>query len=308
MSWISEYRLVSSISKSGGFGVIACSSMSVEQLENEIELTKKSIDEKPFGVNIILMHPDLDRLIDVCIKNKVSHIILAGGIPTKSTIEKIKSSNAKAIAFAPSVSVAKRMLKIGIDALIIEGMEAGGHIGRVSTSVLAQEILPEIVEVPVFVAGGIGTGKIVVNYLNMGASGCQIGTLFACAKESIAHPEFKKKFINASSYDTVISAQLDSNFPVIPVRSIKNNATKEFIDFQKSTIEKYSKGEISKEEGQLAIEKFWAGSLRRAVIDGDVERGSLMAGEIVGLVKEELPVQQIIDNIITDAEIYTKKG
>jgi enoyl-[acyl-carrier protein] reductase II len=304
MSWISEHKLVSSISNAGGFGVIACSSMSPEQLENEILLTKQCIGGKEFGVNLILMHPNIDELINVCIKNKITHIILAGGIPSKDLIGKIKVNNIKAITFAPSISVAKKMVRIGIDALIIEGMEAGGHIGKVSTSVLAQEILPEITDVPVFIAGGIGTGKIIVNYLKMGASGCQIGTLFACSKESIAHPKFKQKFINASSYDTVISTQLDSNFPVIPVRSIKNNATKDFTDFQKSIIEQYNNGLVSKSEGQLAIEKFWAGSLRRAVIDGDVESGSLMAGEIVGLIKKELPVQEIIDNIVSDAESY----
>lgn len=323
MSWISEHNLVSAISISGGFGVIACSAMSPAQLEEEIILTQKKLKELKgslivenkessahkglapnFGVNIILMHPQLEELLDICIKNAVTHIILAGGLPTKATISRLKVKNIKVLAFAPSLTIARRLVRVGIDALIIEGMEAGGHIGPVSTSVLAQEIIGNISEVPIFVAGGIGTGAIIVNYLNMGASGCQVGTLFACAKESIAHPDFKQKFIEASSYDTVVSPQLDENFKVIPVRSIKNSSTKEFINFQKSIIDQYHRNEITKEEGQLSIEKFWAGSLRRAVIEGDVENGSLMAGQIVGLIREELPANIILETLVREAINY----
>ena len=305
MSWISENNLVSTISNCGAFGVIACSAMSPTQLHEQILLTQKKLVGKRFGVNLVVMHPELESLIDVCLSSGVTHITLAGGIPSKLLIKKIKDGGANVIAFAPSLSVAKKMQKLGVDALIIEGSEAGGHVGKVSTSVLAQEILPQIKDVPVFVAGGIGTGEILVNYLKMGAAGCQIGTLFACAKESIAHPNFKRKLIGAFSHDTTVSLQVDNEFPVIPVRSIKNAATKDFLGFQKSVIADCKAGKMTKKDGQLAIEKFWAGALKKAVIDGEVERGSLMAGEIVGMIKAELSVEQIIDNIVAQAVSYS---
>ncbi|QHD65258.1 NAD(P)H-dependent flavin oxidoreductase [Neorickettsia findlayensis] len=299
MSWISEHRLVSSISNAGAFGVLACSAMSPDQLEREISLTKELVGSNPFGVNIVLMHPQLPGLIDVCIHSGVTHVILAGGIPSKQILSLVLNHGIKVIAFAPSLSIAKKMCRIGASALIIEGREAGGHITRVSTSVLAQEILPEIRDIPIFVAGGIGTGAIVKSYLEMGAAGCQVGTLFACAKESIAHPRFKAKCVAASSHDAVVSEQLDPRLAVIPVRLLKNDATEEFKVFQREIIRQLDSGHISKEEAQLAIEKFWAGSLRRAVIEGDTERGSVMAGEVVGLVKGERPVRDILDDLIS---------
>jgi enoyl-[acyl-carrier protein] reductase II len=153
---------------------------------------------------------------------------------------------------------------MGVDALVIEGTEAGGHIGPVSTSVLAQEILPVIKDVPVFVAGGIGRGEAMVSYLEMGASGVQLGTRFVCAKESIAHENFKKAFIHASARDAMASVQYHPDFPVIPVRAIANKASEDFTRFQKETVEKVFAGAQTKEEGQLAIEHFWAGALRKA--------------------------------------------
>lgn len=300
MSWISERHLVSAISNAGGFGVIACGSMTPDLLDAEITATKGMTD-KPFGVNLITMHPQLDELIDVCLAQNVTHVVLAGGLPPGGAIKKLKEGGAKVICFAPALVLAKRLVRSGADALVIEGSEAGGHIGPVSTSVLAQEILPNITDVPVFVAGGIGRGETIVSYLELGAAGVQIGTRLVCAEECIAHENFKKAFIKASARDAVPTVQIDPRFPVIPVRAITNKGTEEFMETQRKVIEKHNAGELDQQAAQLEIEHFWAGALKRAVIDGDVEGGSLMAGQIVGTVKSEQPMNEIFAEFMEQA-------
>jgi len=186
---------------------------------------------------------------------------------------------------------------------VIEGMEAGGHIGPVSTSVLAQEILPALAaDHLVFVAGGIGRGEAMAGYLEMGASGVQLGTRFACAVESIAHPDFKKAFFRANARDAVTSVQVDPRLPVIPVRALKNKGTEEFTAKQIEVAKRLDAGEVDMGEAQLQIEHFWAGALRRAVIDGDVESGSVMAGQSVGMVSKEEPVREIIAALMAESE------
>lgn len=303
MSWVSERNLVAAISNAGGFGVIACGSMSPDLLEGEIAGTK-ALTTKPFGVNLITMHPMISDLIDVCLQHKVSHVVLAGGIPAGADIKRLKDGGARVICFSPALVLAKKLLRSGVDALVIEGSEAGGHIGPVSTSVLAQEILPHITEVPVFVAGGIGRGETMASYLDMGAAGVQLGTLFVCAHESIAHANFKKAFMRGNSRDATLSVQLDPRFPVIPVRALKNKASEAFMQAQREILAKHQAGELEMKEAQLEIEHYWAGALRRAVIDGDVEGGSMMAGQIVGMVKKEQPTQEIVDQIVEQAIDY----
>ncbi len=294
MSWVSERNLVSAISNAGGFGVIACGAMTTELLDIEITETKKRTN-KAFGVNLITMHPDLFDLIAVCAKHKISHVVMAGGLPPKGSLEAIKEMGAKVIAFAPALALAKKFIRSGVDALVIEGMEAGGHIGPVSTSVLAQEILPEIAEqIPIFVAGGIARGSAIAAYLEMGAAGVQLGTRFVCAHESIAHPNFKKAFIRGNARDAVASVQIDPRLPVIPVRALKNKGTEEFTAKQRDVATLLDEGKVDMKEAQLQIEHFWAGALRKAVIDGDVENGSIMAGQSVGMVKAEESVADII--------------
>lgn len=300
MSWVSERNLVSAISNAGGFGVIACGSMNPELLHAEIVATKAMTD-KPFGVNLITMHPDLDRLVDVCLELGVSHVVLAGGLPPGAAIKKLKDGGVKVICFAPALSLAKRLVRSGADALVIEGSEAGGHIGPVSTSVLAQEILPNFTELPVFVAGGIGRGETIVNYLEMGAAGVQLGTRFVCATECIAHENFKKAFIKASARDAMPTVQIDPRFPVIPVRAITNKGTETFMQTQRAVIDKFNAGELNQTDAQLEIEHFWAGALKRAAIDGDVEGGSLMAGQIVGMVKSEQSMDEIFTELMDQA-------
>jgi enoyl-[acyl-carrier protein] reductase II len=301
MSWVSERHLVSAMSNAGGFGLIACGAMTPELLDNEIAETKK-LTAKPFGVNLITMHPMLFDLIEVCSKHGVSHVVLAGGLPPTGSLDAIKANGAKLICFAPALALAKKLIRSGVDALVVEGMEAGGHIGPVSTSVLAQEILPEVAEqVPVFVAGGIGRGEAIAGYLDMGAAGVQLGTRFACATESIAHPNFKKAFFRANARDAIASVQIDPRLPVIPVRALKNAGTELFTAKQLEVAQSLNDGSVEMAEAQLQIEHYWAGALRRAVIDGDVEHGSLMAGQSVGMVKEEEPVADIIAQLMAEA-------
>lgn len=307
MSWVSERHLVAALSNAGGFGVIACGAMNPELLDKEIAATK-ILTTKPFGVSLITMHPQLDELIAVCGKHAVSHVVLAGGLPKTTSIQAIKAHGAKVICFAPALVIAKKLVRAGTDAIVIEGMEAGGHIGPVSTSVLAQEILPHIHEVPIFVAGGIGRGEAIATYLQMGASGVQLGTRFVCASECVAHENFKKLFIRSNARDAVPSVQLDPDFTVIPVRAIANKATDDFTRYQMEVITQFKNGAIDKEAAQLKIEHFWAGALRRAVMEGDVEHGSVMAGQSVGMVTQIQPAQEIMDELVMQAEDYLSGG
>lgn len=301
MSWVSERHLVSAVSNAGGFGLIACGAMTPELLEAEIVATK-ALTDRPFGVNLITMHPMLFDLIAVCNRHDVSHIVLAGGLPPRGSIEAIKANGAKVICFAPALALAKKLHRSGVDALVIEGMEAGGHIGPVATGVLAQEILPEMAsELPVFVAGGIGHGEAIAAYLEMGAAGVQLGTRFACAAESIAHPNFKKAFFRASARDAVASVQIDPRLPVIPVRALKNAGTEAFTAKQREVANLLDEGKVDMGAAQLEIEHYWSGALRRAVIEGDVEGGSLMAGQSVGMVTKEEPVADIIATLMAEA-------
>jgi enoyl-[acyl-carrier protein] reductase II len=300
MTWVSERHLVSAISNGGGFGVIACGSMNPEQLAAEIAATA-ALTKRPFGVNLITLHPQLLALVDVCAHAGVGHVVLAGGLPPAAAVSRIKASGAKLLCFAPALAIAKKLVRMGADAIVIEGMEAGGHIGPVSTAVLAQEILPHLRDVPVFVAGGIGRGEAILSYLEMGAAGVQLGTRFVCAHESIAHPRFKQAFIRAGARDAVPSVQLDARFPVIPVRALLNDGTRRFTELQRQVIERFNRGEVSQKDAQLEIEHFWAGALKRAVIDGDVDAGSLMAGQSVGMVTREQSVKEILDELVAQA-------
>jgi enoyl-[acyl-carrier protein] reductase II len=297
MSWVSERHLVAAISNAGGFGVIACGAMNPDQLAAEIAATQ-ALTDRPFGVNLITMHPALADLVRVCLEANVGHVVLAGGIPPGGAVRAVKDGGAKLIAFAPALVLARRLVRSGADAIVIEGSEAGGHIGPVSLGVLAQEILPRLRDVPVFVAGGLGRGEAILAYLEMGASGAQLGTRFAAAEESIAHPRFKQAFLRANARDALPSVQLDARFPVIPVRGLVNAGTERFLALQADVVRRFQAGEVAKEAAQLEIEHFWAGALRRAVIDGDIETGSVMAGQSVGMVEAVQPVAGVLAELV----------
>ncbi|PZW44720.1 enoyl-[acyl-carrier protein] reductase II [Humitalea rosea] len=300
MSWVSERNLVAALSNAGAFGVIACGAMDPQRLAAEIAGTQ-ALTTKPFGVNLITMHPQLLELVQVCLEAKVTHIVFAGGIPPGPAIKAAKEGGARVICFTPALSLGKKLVRSGADALVIEGSEAGGHIGPVSLNVLAQEILPHLRDVPIFVAGGIGRGEAILAYLEMGAAGAQLGTRFVTATECIAHARFKQAFIRGNARDAVPTMQIDERFPVIPVRALVNEGTKRFMAHQAAVLQKFQSGELSREAAQLDIEHFWAGALRRAVIDGDVDGGSVMAGQSVGMVTREAPAAEIVAELIDQA-------
>lgn len=306
MSYVSEHNLVGAVSNNGAFGVLAASTLNKESLAEEINKVR-SITSNNFGVNLILLHPKIQELAQTCIDKKVKYVVLAGGIPDKSLVSRLKEANIKVIAFAPSLLVAKKLVSdYKVDALVIEGSEAGGHVGPCSTIILAQEILPSIKEVPVFVAGGIGKGSALTNFLEMGASGVQVGTIFVCTNESIAHSKFKEAFIKAKARHAETSVQIDKKFPVIPVRAIANKGTEDFLKVQHDSINSYYAGKLTKEEAILKIEQYWAGSLKRAVIEGDVEYGSVMAGQSVGFVNTISSVRDVIYNLVLEANLSYK--
>jgi enoyl-[acyl-carrier protein] reductase II len=300
MSWVSERHLVAAISEAGGFGVLACGAMAPAQLEAEIAATAARTD-RPFGVNLITVHPQLMELIGVCRAGGVGHVVLAGGLPPAPAIA-AAGAFARVVGFAPNLALARKLLRSGVDALVIEGSEAGGHIGPVSLAVLAQEILPALPDATIFAAGGIGRGSAVAALVQMGAAGVQLGTRFAACTESIAHPRFKQAFIRAAARDAVSSVQLDPRLPVIPVRALRNAASEAFLECQRAVSQRLTAGAVTLAEAQLEIEHFWAGALRRAVIEGDIEQGSVMAGQSVGMVTAEEPVAAVIDRLVMEAE------
>ncbi|MBF0588590.1 MAG: nitronate monooxygenase [Magnetococcales bacterium] len=300
MSWLSEHHLVSAISEAGGFGVLASGNMPPELLRQEIRRTREKTD-KPFGVNLITLNPELPELIQVVVDEGVKFCVLAGGLPKADAIGALKDAGIKVILFAPSLPLAKRLAR-SADALVIEGHEAGGHVGPVCTGILAQEILPALDKVPIFVAGGISNGNMVAQMVGLGAAGCQLGTRFVCAEECIAHENFKKSFLRANARDAVVTAQFDQALPVIPVRALANKGTQEFNALQLALIKKVKAEEIPRDDAILELEKFWVGALKRAAIDGDVAHGSVMAGQSVGMVKSIQPVAEIIQELVGPIE------
>jgi enoyl-[acyl-carrier protein] reductase II len=234
-------------------------------------------------------------------------VIFAGSFPRKTEIQVAKEAGARVLCFASTESIAARMIKSGADALILEGMEAGGHVGRVTLAILLQQVLFEVSDVPVFVAGGVATGRMCAHLLLMGASGVQLGTRFAVARESPAHPDFKKAFIRARARDAVATPQFDSRLPVVAVRALRNDATTDFSKLQLELMSQLDSGTLTREDAQNRVEEFWMGSLRSAVIDGEISRGSMMAGQSVGLVSAEMTVQEIIDELVRDTEAELKR-
>lgn len=308
MTWLSGVGLTAALSEAGAFGVLACGAMKPEELEAKLtELRGRC--PKPFGVNLIVLHPQLAELVRICIAgHKASpknfrHVVFAGGKPPRSLMQELRAADIEVAAFAPSLPLAKRFVASGATALIIEGSEAGGHIGHCSTFVLAQEILPHADElaVPIFAGGGVAGGEGMLALLEMGASGVQIGTLFAVAAESPAHADFKRALINANARDAKVSVQLDKRLPVIPVRAVANEASAKFLTHQKKVLAELDGGKDIG-EARLDVEHFWAGSLKKAVLEGDVKNGSLMAGQSVGAVTASLKVAEIINNLLGEAE------
>lgn len=302
MTWVSDPDLVAAVSNAGGFGVLAGGNTPIEILKKQI-FEAQRLTKKPFGVNLITIAPNYQKQLELVVQMKLPFIIFAGSFPKRKDVKKAKAYGAKVLCFASTKSIADTMIRYGADALILEGSEAGGHVGHVSTIVLLQQVLFEVLEdIPVFVGGGIGTGKLSAHLLMMGAAGIQLGTRFAVAKESKVHQNFKKKIIQSNARSAVSTPQFDSRLPVVAVRAIYNKAHDEFSRMQFDLLSKLENNEISRQDAQMQVESFWVGSLKEAVIDGDVENGSLMAGQSIGLVKKEQTVEEIMNEMIVDIE------
>ncbi len=301
MSWLSDHRLVAAMAETGAFGLLAAGNLPVDKLREEIEQTR-ALTRRPFGVNLITIAPNyLDHLALVT-ELGVPTIVFAGSIPKGGEVARAKDSGAKVICFAATDLLAHKMIDQGADALILEGSEAGGHIGPVSLTVLLQQILFKVDSVPIFVAGGIARGQMMAHLLLMGAAGVQMGTLFVMSEECSAHPAFKETFRRAKARDAMATPSFDSRLPVIPVRALQNEGTIEFKKLQLEMMEKLDQELITRAEAQDQVERFWLGALRRAALEGDVKTGSLMAGQSVGLVDEVKPLAQIVRELVEDAE------
>jgi enoyl-[acyl-carrier protein] reductase II len=301
MTWISDPGLVSAVCNAGGFGLLAGGNAPPDILRRQIQLTRE-LTACPFGVNVITLAPNYREHLKLVCDQGCEFVVFAGGIPKKREVQQVKACGAKTICFASTEAVAMSLVDRGADALMLEGSEAGGHIGPVALSVLIQQILFQVDHVPVFIAGGIATGRMMAHLLMMGAAGIQMGTRFVLSEECAAHPNFKKAFKRAKSRDAVATPQFDSRLPVIPVRALKNEGTAEFGKLQMELLHKLDKNIITREEAQFEVERFWVGALRRAAVDGDVVKGSLMAGQSVGLVQEVKPLAAIIEEMIVEAE------
>ncbi len=303
MTWVSDPALVSAVSNAGGLGVLAGGNAPIDIFKEQIEETKKMTDN-PFGVNLITIAPNYQKQLELVSEMNLPFVIFAGSFPKKKEVQKAKESGAKVLCFASTKSIAKTMIRYGADALILEGMEAGGHVGHVSTVVLLQQVLFEVLEeIPVFVGGGIGTGKLSAHLMMMGAAGIQMGTRFAVAKESKVHQRFKEKIFKSNARNAVSTPQFDSRLPVVAVRAIQNKAHDAFSKMQFDLLRKLDKKEISRHDAQMEVENFWVGALRKAVVDGDIDEGSLMAGQTAGLVNREQSVAEIINEVADEMEL-----
>lgn len=301
MTWVSDPKLVAAVSNAGGFASLAGGNAPAKDLERQIEETRR-LTGKPFGVNLITIAPAYREHLVLASRLKVPVVIFAGNFPRRAEVETAKAAGSRVLCFASTKSIARKMLDYGADGLILEGMEAGGHVGHVTLTVLLQQVLFEISDVPVFVAGGVATGRMCAHLFLMGAAGVQMGTRFAVARESCAHPKFKKAFLRAQARYAISTPQFDSRLPVVAVRALHNLATDDFKDLQINLIRKMDRGEMDREAAQEAVERFWMGRLRAAVVDGDTEHGSLMAGQSVGLVNCELTVEEIMDELVGETE------
>ena len=301
MTWVSEPGLVAAVCNNGCFASLAGGNAPVEILRQQIQQTK-DLTDKPFAVNLITIAPAYRDHLAMLKEMKMPYIVFAGSFPKEKEIEMAKASGAKVMCFASTLSIAERMIRFGADAIILEGSEAGGHIGHVSAMVLLQQVLFQVSDkIPVFIAGGIATGKMIAHMFMMGASGIQLGTRFVMTDECCAHPKFKDAFMRAEARDAVSTPQYDSKLPVVAVRSLRNKGLANFGALQLRLLKEMHDGLIHREQAQAEVEKYWIGALRKAVVDGDVENGSLMAGQSVGLAKDILPVKALIERLLSEA-------
>lgn len=301
MTWISDPPLVSLMSNLGAFGVLAAGNMPPELFAEYVDQTR-ALTDRPFAGNVITIAPNYHDHLKILCDKKVSHIVFAGSLPRGSEVAQAKESGAKVLCFASTGSIAKRMISYGADGLILEGSEAGGHIGHVSTTVLLQEILFKFSDTPIFVAGGIATGKMIAHLSLMGAAGAQMGTRFVLAEECNAHDKFKEVFIRARAREAISTPQYSAKLPVVSVRALNNHAMDHFGELQLDLLKNLKDGSMTRQEAQFKVEEYWVGSLRNAAVDGDVADGSLMAGQSVGMLEKVQPLRDILSDIVKEAD------
>ena len=295
MAWISDADLVAAVSNAGGLGVLATGHLDGEGCRREIRRLKEMTD-KPYAVNVMLLSPFVEQIVEVICEERVPIVTTGAGSPGKY-MQKFKEAGVKVIPVVPSVAMAKMMVKDGVDALIAEGTESGGHVGKTTTMALVPQVV-DAVDVPVIAAGGIADGRGIAAAYMLGASGVQIGTRFLVAKECNVHPNYKAKIIKAKDIDTTTTGNSTGH----PVRVIKNKMARAY--------EALEKKNASAEE----LEELGRGALKKAVVDGDVDNGSVMSGQIAGLVKKEQTCKEIIEEMYGEfiqimkntAELYSK--
>ncbi len=283
MAWVAEHRLAAAVSNAGGLGIIGAASAPAEVVRDEIKKCKELTD-KPFGVNIMLLNPNADDVARIVVEEGVKVVTTGAGNPSKY-MEMWKNAGVKVIPVVASVAMAKMMERAGADAVVAEGMESGGHIGSTTTFALVPQVA-DAVEIPVIAAGGIADARGFAAAIMLGGEAVQMGTRFVASKESIVHANYKDKVIKAKDIDSTVTGTTTGH----PVRCLRNKMTKEYIKLEK--------------EGAdfMELEKLTLGSLRKAVIEGDVTNGTLMAGQIAGLVKVEASCQEIIVEIMNGAK------
>lgn len=281
MAWVATAELAAAVSEAGGLGLIGAGSAPGEVVRQQI-LKAKSLTTKPFGVNVYYLSPFVEEVIQVVLEEEVSVITTGAGNPGKH-IPKLKEKGIKVIPVIPSVALARRMEKLGVDALIAEGMECGGHTGELTTMALLPQVV-DAVEIPVIAAGGIADGRQLAAVLCMGAQGVQMGTRFICAEECIAHENYKKAVLRAKDRDTVLTGY-NGHY----VRVLKNDLTREYVRL------------IKEDVAEKELEALGVGRLRAAVIEGDTKMGSLMAGQVAAMVSKIQPAREIIWEVVNQA-------
>ena len=283
MAWVAEYHLAAAVANAGGLGLIGAASAPPEVVRDQIRKAKELTD-KPFGVNIMLLNPNADEVAKIVVEEGIKVVTTGAGNPAKY-MDMWKAAGVKVIPVVASVGLAKLMERGGADAVVAEGMESGGHIGSTTTMALVPQVV-DAVSIPVIAAGGIADGRGIAAAMMLGAEGVQIGTRFVVAKESIVHPAYKEKVVKAKDIDSEVTGMSTGH----PVRQIRNKMTREYLKLEKE-------GASFEQLEYLTI-----GSLRKAVIDGDVVNGTLMAGQIAGLVKKEQTCQEMIEEMMGQAE------
>lgn len=283
MAWVAEYHLAAAVSNAGGLGLIGAASAPPDVVREQIREAKKLTD-RPFGVNVMLLNPNAPEVAQIVIEEGVKVVTTGAGSPAQF-MEAWKAAGVIVIPVVASVAMAKMMQRAGADAVVAEGMESGGHIGSQTTMTLTPQIV-DAIEIPVIAAGGIADGRGIAAAMMLGAEGVQMGTRFIVAKESVVHQNYKERVVKAKDIDSEITGASTGH----PIRVLRNKMSREYLKMEKE-------GATFEELEQLTL-----GSLRKAVIDGDVVNGSLMAGQSAGLVKKQQSCHEIMEEIVTEAE------